>query len=190
MTLAVLLLVAAVLCWPAPRRRHELVGRHSSAEHLLPPADSPPPCALTAADLAASMHLMALALRSGASVVAAIDCVAASSPPRVRDDLRTVSAALAWGMPVTSAFAACGPGWSSAASCFAVADEVGVPAGRLLVEAARAVSADARSASVQAAARLGVHLVVPLGLAFLPAFCLTTIVPLVLVLTSDVLASP
>jgi pilus assembly protein TadC len=34
-----------------------------------------------------------------------------------------------------------------------------------------------------AAARLGVRLVVPLGLAYLPAFVLTTVVPVVLALT-------
>ena len=40
-----------------------------------------------------------------------------------------------------------------------------------------------------AAARLGVRLVVPLGVAFLPAFVLTTIVPVVLALARQVLAS-
>ncbi len=63
----------------------------------------------------------------------------------------------------------------------------GVPPAELLTRAAR----DLRSshvALVQAAtARLSVRLVLPLAMAFLPAFVLTTVVPVVLALATDLL---
>ncbi|KAE8762071.1 secretion system protein, partial [Georgenia thermotolerans] len=51
--------------------------------------------------------------------------------------------------------------------------------GPLLRRAAEAVRADRQRQAQEAAARLGVRLVLPLGLCFLPAFVLLGIVPVV-----------
>ncbi|HEX2706134.1 MAG TPA: hypothetical protein VHM65_10275 [Candidatus Lustribacter sp.] len=48
--------------------------------------------------------------------------------------------------------------------------------------------ADDTARADEAAARLGVRLVLPLGLAFLPAFGLTTVVPIVVALAGQLLS--
>jgi len=63
-----------------------------------------------------------------------------------------------------------------------------MPPSRLLVDGSRDHRAAELAALDTAGARVGVRLVAPLGLAFLPAFVLTTVVPLVLALATQVLA--
>jgi hypothetical protein len=58
--------------------------------------------------------------------------------------------------------------------------ERGSPPGPALAAAADAVRADSRAAARTAAGRLGVRLVVPLGLCYLPAFVLVGLVPVLL----------
>lgn len=138
-------------------------------------------------DVASTMVLLAVALRSGCGVVEAVEAVARVSDERVGADLRSVAAAVRWGVDPVQAWVAVDPGWEPVARVLAVAIRSGTPPSAMLLEAAR----DERSAELAAldvaGARLGVRLVLPLGVAFLPAFCLTTVVPLVLALAAQVM---
>lgn len=137
--------------------------------------------------MSACLELLALALRSGCSVTEAVERVARSTPGVAGAELAAVAAAAQWGLPWSQAWALASPCWAPARMAFVLSEEVGVgPAGPV----ARA-AADVREAHAQrmelAAARLGVRIVLPLGLAYLPAFVLLTVVPLVLALAADLL---
>jgi pilus assembly protein TadC len=139
-----------------------------------------------AAAIADALELMALVLGAGSGVIDALEAVARTSPAAVREDLTVVAAAVRWGMSWPVAWNAVGAAWAPARRAMALADAAGVaPAASL-----RAAAADLRAAQLQqvelAAARLGVTIVLPLGLAFLPAFVLLTVVPLVVALAGEV----
>ncbi|MDQ2755368.1 MAG: type II secretion protein F [Actinomycetota bacterium] len=138
-------------------------------------------------DVAATMVLLAVALRSGCGEVEAVEAVARVSEGRVGADLWSVSAARRWGVDAERAWTAADPGWCAVARLLAVAGRAGVPPSRLLVDGSRDQRAAELAALDVAGARVGVRLVAPLGLAFLPAFCLTTVVPLVVAIATQVL---
>ncbi|HET7398704.1 MAG TPA: type II secretion system F family protein [Intrasporangium sp.] len=133
-------------------------------------------------DVMAAMVLLALAYRSGLPTSAVLERVADQVPGHGGADLRQVSAAVLWGASEAEAWASVDDRWAPAAAAISLAHVAGLPPGPLLLRAAD----DARSAQLEqvevAAARVGVRLVLPLGLVLLPAFCLTTVAPLVLAL--------
>ena len=138
--------------------------------------------------MAAALDLLALVSASGRGVVEGLQRVADVSPEQVRTDLATVVAAQAWGVEPTLSWALVSEIWAPAASSLTLAATAGVPPSGILVRAA----ADHRAAHAEALdtalARLGVRLVLPLGLAFLPAFVLLTVVPLVVALAGQLLS--
>lgn len=142
----------------------------------------------TSDDVAASMVLLAVALQSGCGVVEAIEQVANVAPPPAGAQLSVVAAALRWGVAEDEAWGEVSSAWGRTAMALRLAREAGVAPSSVLLSG----SEDLRSARLAeidvAAARLGVRLVIPLGVAFLPAFVLTTIVPVVLALARQVLA--
>jgi hypothetical protein len=87
------------------------------------------------------------------------------------------------------AWAEADPRWARTALALRLAREAGVAPSSLLLTGADDLRSNRLAALDVAAARLGVRLVIPLGVAFLPAFVLTTIVPVVLALAGQVLAS-
>ncbi|GAB3063092.1 hypothetical protein GCM10027053_27070 [Intrasporangium mesophilum] len=134
------------------------------------------------ADISAAMTLLALAYRSGLPTWDVLLAVAAGARGSVSGDLRQVAAALRWGADEWEAWGSVGPGWSPAARAVAIAQQAGVPPGPMLLAAADDLRrADLDRLEVEAA-KAGVRLVAPLGLVLLPAFCLTTVVPLVIAL--------
>lgn len=139
-------------------------------------------------DVASALVLLALGYRSGLPTTAVLTLVAEELTPSAAQDLRQVTAALQWGASEAEAWASVHPAWSPAARAIRVAHEAGIPPGSLLLRA----SDDLRHAEVErlevAAAKAGVRLVMPLGLVLLPAFCLTTVVPLVVALGGELLA--
>lgn len=140
-----------------------------------------------APDVATAMDLLALVTASGRGVAEAIDRVAAVSPPRVRADLATVVAAQAWGVDDRDSWSLVSHAWEPAAASLTLAATAGVAPSGMLVRAAADYRAAHAEALDLAAARLGVRLVLPLGLAFLPAFVLLAVVPLVVALAGQVL---
>jgi len=142
----------------------------------------------TSDDVAASMVLLAVALQSGCGVVEAIEQVANVAPPSAGAELSVVAAALRWGVTEDEAWREVSSAWARTAMALRLAREAGVAPSSLLLSGSEDVRSVRLAEIDVAAARLGVGLVIPLGVAFLPAFVLTTIVPVVLALARQVLA--
>ena len=112
--------------------------------------------------------------------------MAAECPYPTGAELSVVAAALRWGVPEDEAWRVVDPRWSRTALALRLAQNAGVAPSSVLLSGAE----DLRSARLAAlgpvSARIGVRLVVPLGVAFLPAFVLTTVVPVILSLAKRV----
>lgn len=117
-----------------------------------------------------------------------IEAVAAETGGAVGEQLRVVSAGLRWGMDEQDAWSSLPVIWAPAARAMSMAGLSGVPPADLLRQAAGDLRRADEAHLEVAAARLGVTLVLPLGLAFLPAFVLMTVLPVVLALARQVLA--
>lgn len=137
---------------------------------------------------AAAMDLIALALTSGVPLVAAVDAVATESGPTVRRHLRQVVAALRWGVDESRAWDGLPDVWRPAGQALALAGVAGVPPGALLRRAATDIRRAEQRRIEEATGRLSVMVVLPLGLCFLPAFALLTVVPVVATLARGLLA--
>ena len=177
-TLVLLTAAAAavpLLWWPptpvrwTPRR----VRRHPAAR------------AGAAAGVPEALDLLALALQGGSSLGSASRQVASVLPPPLRDELDGVGQDLMLGLDPAPSWEAAGPRWRAARLSMEIAALAGVAPGPALRQAATDLRRHAVARVEVATARLGVRLVVPLGLAFLPGFVLSTVVPLVLALVRD-----
>jgi pilus assembly protein TadC len=144
-----------------------------------------------AADLPIAVDLLAAALRAGAPPARAAEVVGEALGGPLGRRLVRVGTALRLGIRPEEAWAPLTPipgaervrraAVRSADSGAAMTGALGRLAGDL--RAARTAHAEA------AAQRLGVFVVLPLGLCFLPAFLLTGVVPVVVAVLGDVLRS-
>jgi len=207
MNIAVMLLTAAaVLVWP----RGCSASVHSNGVHALRAVA--PGCAGAAAgedhvgvvanpdsggirtavpvaEVAGVIDLLALTLRGGVGLVEAMEAVATRVGGPLGLHLSTVAAAGRWGVDEVAAWASVPSAWQPAARALRMAATAGVPPADALVGAADEVRRSEQQRLEVATATLGVRIVLPLGLVFLPAFILTTVVPIVLALARQVLAS-
>ncbi|GMA18080.1 type II secretion system F family protein [Arsenicicoccus piscis] len=143
------------------------------------------PSGLTRADLAHVAELLAACLRSGAGVVESVEAVATAADGEVAGRLRAVAAALRWGIPPLTAWRAAGGGLDQVGRPLVLAEETGLAPADLLVSAAQELrQAEAHDARLRAT-RLEVSATLPMGLAFLPGFALTAILPLVVALAGS-----
>jgi len=142
------------------------------------------------AEVAGVIDLLALTLRGGAGLVQAMEAVATRVGGPLGLHLQTVAAAGRWGVDDAAAWASVPSAWRPAARALRMAATAGVPPADVLVRAAEEVRRAEQQRLEVATSTLGVHIVLPLGLLFLPAFVLTTIVPIVLALANQVLLSP
>jgi hypothetical protein len=146
--------------------------------------------AVPAAEVAGVIELLALTLRGGAGLVEAMEAVADRVGGPLGMHLKTVAAAGRWGVDDATAWASVPSAWQPAARALRMATRAGVPPALALVGAADEVRRAEQQRLEVATATLGVRIVLPLGLVFLPAFILTTVVPVVLALAREVLANP
>lgn len=165
---------------PARRAPEVIHGRGGSA---------PTRAAPTPSQIASALVLLALAYRAGLPTLAALEAVAAQSPEPVGGDLRQVAAAVHWGATEAEAWASVGPAWGPAARAVMLAHLAGLAPGPLLLRAADDLWAERIEQVDVAAAKVGVRLVAPLALVLLPAFSLTTVVPLVAALARRLLGA-
>lgn len=194
----VVLVTLAVLLWPRRdvtgelRHRGETsVGRGPGRRPRRPAAGKrarAAPAGATVLDVASAADLLALALEAGAGVTESLEAVAERTGGPVAAHLSSVAAGRRWGLSDASAWAMVDEAWAPVARALRLADLAGVPPGRLLGGAAREIREAERHRVQLAIARLRVSVVLPLGLCFLPAFVLTTIVPVVLSLAGRALA--
>ena len=169
---------------PPPARWSSLPGGPSTQDRRVATRARVP----TSEDVAGSMVLLAVALQSGCGVVEAVEQVADVAPSVPAAELAVVAAAWRWGVPEDHAWTEVDARWSGAATALRLAREAGVAPSSLLLSGAADLRENRLAAIDVAAARLGVRMVIPLGVAFLPSFVLTTVVPVVLALARQVLA--
>ena len=178
------LVLLAWCLWPGRSARPVLPGAAAGPAEAPAPAESSDEGPLAVAE---AMDLLALALGTGAAVVTSVEAVADRAGPVVAVHLRHVAAALRWGVDPTGAWDGLPRVWRPAAQAMSLAAIAGVAPGRLLRRAADDVRDAERRRLEEAAARLSVRIVVPLGLCFLPAFGLLTVIPVVAALASGLL---
>ena len=163
-------------------------------------------------DLPLLLDLLAACLAGGAALSAAADAVSAAVPGPAGRRLAAVSAALGAGFPPAQAWGAfaggaggaggtggtggaggadgrAGDPMAGAARTLGRAAEGGAPVAAAVSRLAVEARAEARSRGEQAARRVGVLVVAPLGLCFLPAFVLLGVVPVVAGLAGPLLAT-
>ena len=138
--------------------------------------------------VAVCLDLLALALTGGIPLVTAVEAVAVDAGDEVGRHLRQVAAAMRWGVDEVRAWDGLPEVWKPAAAALALAATAGVPPGGLLRRAANDIRRSERERLDEAIGRVSVLIVVPLGLCFLPAFALLTVVPVVMTIARGVLA--
>ena len=131
-------------------------------------------------DLAVVLDVLEAAIAAGASVPAAIEALGAALPADQGRPLRRAAAALQLGAGWAQAWSGDGHDLEVVARALQPAWTDGVAPGPLLRQAAATIRARRGAAAREAAARLGVRLVLPLGLCLLPAFILLGLVPVLL----------
>jgi len=189
-----LLTAAAVLAWPdahpvsrvAPGRGPADddtggAGRSADARSTV--------AAVPVAEVAGVIDLLALTLRGGVGLVEAMEAVATRVGGPLGLHLQTVAAAGRWGVEDATAWASIPSAWQPAARALRMAASAGVPPADALVRAAEEVRRAEQQRLEVATETLGIRIVLPLGLAFLPAFVLTTVVPIVLALAQQLLVN-
>lgn len=189
-----LLTAAAVLAWPSPQPVSRValgrvaVGDGDAATGAGTGADSRSTrTVVPVAEVAGVIDLLALTLRGGVGLVEAMEAVATRVGGPLGLHLQTVAAAGRWGVEDATAWASIPSAWQPAARALRMAATAGVPPADVLVRAAEEVRRAEQQRLEVATATLGIRIVLPLGLAFLPAFVLTTVVPIVLALAQQVL---
>jgi len=188
----------ALLLWP---RRPVSARLGADVEHE---RGRPPPAVAMAAadggptgraaasylDVADAVSLLVLALRGGVGVTEAIESVGRRVAGIVGGHLLTVAAAQRWGAEESATWSSVPAAWQPVARAIRMANAAGVPPADLLLAAAHDMRRREAARLEIATATLGVRIVLPLGLVFLPAFVLTTVLPVVLALAADVLSGP
>jgi hypothetical protein len=141
------------------------------------------------AEIAGVLDLLSLTFRAGVGVVEAMEAVAARVGGPLGMHLRSVAAAGRWGVEDATAWSSLPSAWQPAAMALRMAAAAGVPPADALRGAAQEIRRAEQQRLEVATATLGVRIVLPLGLVFLPAFILTTVMPIVIALARQVLVS-
>jgi len=180
--LPVALAVAAFLLWPGRQRPWTWAVDRGGRLSRRRPLERE-------TTVAEAMDHLALALSGSGGVQPAVREVADATPGRTGRELAMVAAAMARGIDDESAWSRVPARWDPARRAMLLASRAGVAPAGLLRAAAADLRRDTLAEVEVQTARLSVRLVLPLGLAFLPAFVLITVVPLVIALATSVSAS-
>lgn len=186
--LVAVLVRLGLLPW-SPARRWA-VGR-ASPRHRWHPwrqrSGAPVGAAPVRVELTVVLDLLSSALGSGAGIPRALEATgdALGGPDRVV--LRGAASALLLGASWDAAWAGTGERFAHVAEALRPAWVHGAAPRDALRLAGVRIDQDARTRARTAAARLGVHLVLPLGVCFLPAFVLIGLVPVLISLGAGVL---
>ncbi|MBD8000447.1 type II secretion system F family protein [Oerskovia gallyi] len=133
------------------------------------------------------LELLGAAVRAGTSVPRALEAVGQAIGGPDGAALHRAGAAVVLGAGWVEAWAGAPPRLAMVQSALGLAWEQGAAPGEALRAAGEQLRSDQQAAARQAAARLAVHLVLPLGVCFLPAFVLIGLLPVLLSLGGGVL---
>ncbi len=196
--LVMMLTAAAVLTWPRPYPISRVaLGRVPTGDDPISDCSTgagrsdrgSSRTSVQAAEVAGVIDLLALSLRGGAGLLEALEAVAGRVGGLLGLHLQTVAAARRWGVDDATAWASVPAAWQPAARALRMAATAGVPPADVLSRSAEEVRRAEQQRLEVATATLGIRIVLPLGLAFLPSFVLTTVVPVVLALANQVVVS-
>ena len=187
LVLAALAVAGAVLLWPPMRPRRpaplplpgDLGGWGLARVGRVPPRAEVP--------VTVVIELVAAALACGVPPGDAVGAAIRAAGPKAVADLRPVVDALRLGASPELAWQRSAPAYAPLARTLLLAERTGAGAAPALRRAAIDERAARRRRAQIAARRLGVQLVLPLGLATLPSFVLLGVVPVVLGLAAQVL---
>lgn len=187
LVLAALAVAGAVLLWPPMRPRRpallplpaDLWGSRLARVGRVPPRAEVP--------VTVVIELVAAALACGLPPGDAVGAAIRAAGPKALADLRPVVDALRLGASPERAWQRSAPAYAPLARTLLLAERTGAGAAPALRRAAIDERAARRRRAQLAARRLGVQLVLPLGLATLPSFVLLGVVPVVLGLAAQVL---
>lgn len=179
---------AAVLAWPLGRQP-AAGGRRPAWRHRPPGNEwSRPPAGVAAAvPVAVLIELVAAALAGGLSPAEAVGAAVRAAGPGAGPELQQVVDSLRLGVGAEVAWERAGPAYAGLARTLVLAERTGASAATALRRTAMDERAARRRRAQLAARRLGVHLVLPLGLATLPSFVLLAVVPVVVGLAQQFL---
>ncbi|MDD9207459.1 type II secretion system F family protein [Georgenia sp. 10Sc9-8] len=161
----------------------------TSARDPAPTRPGQRPVPAGAVDRVLLLDLAGAALHSGASVPGALQALgtAVDLGTTTGRALQHAGRMLLLGAQWSEAWAGGPPHLRTLADCLEPAWTDGTDPLPLLQRAARSIRSDRVRAAQESAARLGVRLVLPLGLCFLPAFVLLGLVPVLLSTGTDLL---
>lgn len=176
---AVCVAAAPLPWWCGARGRLLAVGERPGA------ARTPPDRAdLGPVDVVVVLGLLDAAIASGAGLPRALGAVGRAVGGSDGAALERASAAIVMGAGWDVAWSGAEHRLDPVARCLAATWSTGAAPGPALRSAAEQLRRDRRTAAREAAARLGVRLVIPLGVCFLPAFVLVGLVPVMVSLGS------
>lgn len=133
------------------------------------------------------LELLGAAVRAGTSVPRALEAVGQAIGGPDGAALARAGAAVVLGAGWAEAWSGAPARLAVVHSALGLAWEQGAAPGEALRAAGEQLRSDQQAAARQAAARLAVHLVLPLGVCFLPAFVLIGLLPVLLSLGGGVL---
>jgi pilus assembly protein TadC len=143
--------------------------------------------AMQSADIVLLLDLVDVAVSAGAGVPRALGAVGEAVGGDDGTALGQVATELLLGAPWRAAWAGAPPGLGPIADCLEAAWLQGAAPGPSLRARAGAIRRERRRGAREAAGRLGVHLVLLLGLCFLPAFVLLGLVPVLVSLAAGLI---
>lgn len=146
---------------------------------------------VTAAEVAGLADLISACLGVGCAPVEAVEVAARARPGPAGDRLLGAAAAIRGGADPAVTWRSLDdlPALAATGRALARSEESGTSPGAAVAAAARAQRLAGQLAAEAGLARLGVLAALPLGLCFLPAFLCLGVVPVVLDLGANVLAS-
>lgn len=138
-------------------------------------------------DPAVACDLVAAVLRSGASVPASLESLGMAVGGSSGHELAVAARMLRFGSAWPEAFAQVPAEWAPVTGALRLAWTDGVAPDSMLAATAGALRASRAARAREEAERLGVRLVLPLGLCLLPAFVLIGLVPVMIATGGDLL---
>ena len=179
---------AVLLWWPSgrarPRRAERVARRASSGAPRVRRSSGEDRPALSVPVL---MELVAAGLDAGLPAPSALQAAVRAAGGATRSQLQPVVNLWCLGASVERAWRDAGARWQPLGRCLVLSQRTGASAAAVLRAAARDLRSARRRRARVAANRLGVRLVVPLGLATLPAFVLWAVAPVALGLAEQAL---
>jgi pilus assembly protein TadC len=187
---AAVMAAAAVLIWWPPRSARRY-GTKRPGRRALTDApgvrrssgDDRPPLSVPVL-----MELVAAGLDAGLPAPSALQAAVRAAGGATRSQLQPVVNLWCLGASVERAWRDADATWQPLSRCLVLSERTGASAATVLRAAARDLRSARRRRARVAANRLGVRLVLPLGLATLPAFVLWAVAPVALGLAEQALA--